>query len=429
MRRLSIILLLVAMSVTVAMAQCVIDNNNQTVGISPPANTLDCVVNDGSTLFDETLQLLFPTSYSGVDLDSIILTSLTNLPSGITYTCNPPSCKWNGGDRGCILLNGTTTATPGSYGLGVEATAYVSTGGFSLPPQTLDSAAAAGAGFSYELTVITSVQSCPNTIQPLTLNILTPVDTVCAGEEGVLNAVAGGGDGQYTYLWDDQFSSTTSLIQPTPLATKTYSVTVTDGLGSTITASATIVVNPVPVADFTAVVDTTNGMVTFTSTSTAATDLSWDFGDGQFGVGSPVTNTYAVFNADTAYDVQLLAIDNVNGCGPDSITKTIDFTAANDTVPDTTTTIIDIYDAPVQAKIFPNPNNGEFDVWVNLGSVNENISMQLISIEGRQVYTETIRSNGGELKLPVSVNNLNKGIYFLYIRSQEVTAVSKILIK
>ena len=54
-------------------------------------------------------------------LQSIRVTSITGLPPGISYVCNPSNCIFNGNTKGCLLF-GDTTETPGSYPLTVNTT-------------------------------------------------------------------------------------------------------------------------------------------------------------------------------------------------------------------------------------------------------------------------------------------------------------------
>lgn len=67
-----------------------------------------------NTAYDFTFTLAIPKSItlSGLTLsiNSVsIATSgaVKNLPSGLSYTCNPPNCVFKSGEKGCILITGT----------------------------------------------------------------------------------------------------------------------------------------------------------------------------------------------------------------------------------------------------------------------------------------------------------------------------------
>jgi len=64
-----------------------------------------------------------------VTIDSINLTSVTGLPSGFSYTCDPPSCGFPGGTSECAELYSTVNPTAsdiGLYNIIFETTSYAS---------------------------------------------------------------------------------------------------------------------------------------------------------------------------------------------------------------------------------------------------------------------------------------------------------------
>ena len=63
-----------------------------------------------NTIKDTTLSV----GYVKVDYGE--MTSISGLPPGISYVCNPLSCRVNGGMKGCILFYGTCS-TPGVYNI------------------------------------------------------------------------------------------------------------------------------------------------------------------------------------------------------------------------------------------------------------------------------------------------------------------------
>jgi gliding motility-associated-like protein len=91
--------------------------------------------------------------------------------------------------------------------------------------------------------ILTDANNCIETIDftistpnPMTV-VLTPTNISCNGQnDGIITAVASGGDSNYSYEWDN------SLITATinNLAANTYTVTVTDGNGCTVSVSEII---------------------------------------------------------------------------------------------------------------------------------------------------------------------------------------------
>src|SRR6185312_1855040 len=83
--------------------------------------------------------------------------------------------------------------------------------------------------------------STRNNAPPVTAN--ANHDTVCAGNSVTLN-----GGGANTYVWA---GGVTNGVAFTPAATQTYTVTGSDPIGCTNTATIQVVVNPIPVVNVT----------------------------------------------------------------------------------------------------------------------------------------------------------------------------------
>jgi gliding motility-associated-like protein len=97
------------------------------------------------------------------------------------------------------------------------------------------------AGGSYIATV-TDASGCSSTVtitiaEPAAITgVATSTASACSSNTGTATVVASGGDGNYTYLWSN--NGTTSTISN--LAPSTYNVTITDGNGCTGTTSTTV---------------------------------------------------------------------------------------------------------------------------------------------------------------------------------------------
>jgi hypothetical protein len=80
--------------------------------------------------YDEVVYFKVPRDAGNIDsaaagtyIDSIVLSSVTNLPPGLTYQCDIPSCTWNFDSVGCASISGTPT-TSGSYQISLDATVW-----------------------------------------------------------------------------------------------------------------------------------------------------------------------------------------------------------------------------------------------------------------------------------------------------------------
>ena len=158
------------------------------------------------------------------------------------------------------------------------------------------------------------------------------VETACSPLEMTLPVIAGA----QNVAWD--FGDGTTSNQATPnyawenttggLDNYIVSVTGETEHGCAGLAVDLITVKPQPTAAFNA--DALSGCepldAAFTSTSTAGTDLSWNFGDGTSVSGSYVNHTFDGIDSNTAFDVTLTATHPL-GCA-DVATATVDVFAA-----------------------------------------------------------------------------------------------------
>ena len=153
------------------------------------------------------------------------LVDFTDLSS--TGCNNIRAHHWNFGDPGSGSLNVDTVQNPSHI--------------YSQPG-------------SYTITLI--VENCTHdadTIQqtiyipPCSVSISLENDTICLGECIDLTATLDGGQGPFSIYWDNNIVDTTlGPITVCPTITTTYNVHVTDSLGHTDSASATVLVMPNP---------------------------------------------------------------------------------------------------------------------------------------------------------------------------------------
>ncbi len=184
-----------------------------------------------------------------------------------------------------------------------------------------------------------------NVNDPLDVTAFIDMD-ICEGQDANLSAIANGGDGNYTYNWTDDLGNPVGngqFITVTPAVTTTYTVTVTDGCGSTaVTDQVTVTVNPLPTINF--VVNNATGCapleVTFTDNSApAGTNCLWDFGDTFFSTDCGVTSH--TYTQPGCYDVSL-TITTAAGCSnsltqPNMVCVSENAVADFDFTPDSTT--------------------------------------------------------------------------------------------
>ena len=147
--------------------------------------------------------------------------------------------------------------------------------------------------------------------------------TICEGQSVSISALDQGGDGNYTYTWDDGNGNILNgqFQIVSPMVTTTYTVTLSDECGTTtVSDDATITINPIPTIDLS--VDIIAGCspvtVALTNNSTPTSDnFLWEFGDTYTSSNcGPISHTYT---EPGCYDVTLTA--SSGGCS-NSLTQT-----------------------------------------------------------------------------------------------------------
>lgn len=84
-----------------------------------------------SVAYSTTIQVSIGTSYSAATINSATVTSVTGLPTGLSYSVNPTNGVINGGSSGCMLIAGTpATGTAGSYTVTANVTVNTNFGAF-----------------------------------------------------------------------------------------------------------------------------------------------------------------------------------------------------------------------------------------------------------------------------------------------------------
>ncbi len=257
-----------------ANAQCV-PVSQASPGFSPKPDSISCYVigqtvsGTGTAIYFKNYDLL-----AGLTVEYLSFDSITNLPTGMAYTFNNPlGTQYLNSETGCINFSGVPTSGCGQYRLGV----YVRLKLQGLPVikgEFGDIAKMIGVpnSFAYILRVRSSTENCPcvqytpanNTdsvgvtkpgrkacIPGATQCTGTPVNNLsvnvggigyaCTGGNVTLTPAAANGTAPYIYQWavtTGNALSCTACQNPTAIITQnsSYSLTVTDAAGLTVTA-------------------------------------------------------------------------------------------------------------------------------------------------------------------------------------------------
>ncbi len=165
-----------------------------------------------------------PTSVTGAIAVTIISVATT-----------PALC--NGAANGDVTVTGSATVT----GYSINGGAFGGSNTFSgLIAGTYNVAVIDANGCTATGTAIVT--------EPAVVTITASADvTICNGQSTTISAIATGGNGTYSYLWNDPSAATTSSVSISPTATgaNTFTVTVLDGNGcGPATDNVVVTVNP-----------------------------------------------------------------------------------------------------------------------------------------------------------------------------------------
>jgi hypothetical protein len=77
---------------------------------------------------------------------------------------------------------------------------------------------------------------------------------------------------------------------------------------------------------------------------------------------------------------------------------------------------------------YPNPNNGKFNLSFNLKDKGDT-EVSIFNVEGKKVYTETLKDFSGDYSKAIDLSGSPKGIYFLNVTQGKNNLVKKIVIE
>ncbi|MBI2966991.1 MAG: gliding motility-associated C-terminal domain-containing protein [Bacteroidetes bacterium] len=198
----------------------------------------------GTGVFNNPLSLTasYTPSAADISIGSVTIILTTNDPAGpcpsafdaMILTINPlPVISFSVSNVMCYgNSDGSVSAIVSD---GTPAYSYLWN---TTPAQTASNATGLSSG-SYTVT-ITDSKTCSSSgsvsvTQPLPLTLTdSSIATTCGSSNGIAMVTAGGGTGGYTYQWDAAAGSQTTSAA-TGLAAGTYSVTVSDNNGCTVT--------------------------------------------------------------------------------------------------------------------------------------------------------------------------------------------------
>ncbi|MEM6269103.1 MAG: PKD domain-containing protein [Bacteroidota bacterium] len=244
----------------------------------------------------------------------------------------------------------------------------------------------------------------------LTLNIppvvnLGPDVLLCDGATDTLDA----GNAGSSYVW----SSSANTGQTEPIsAAGTVSVVVTDTNGCTGTDTIIVSTGVTPTAAFSQMQMGGQGLTyAFTDQSTGTpTQWSWNFGDNNTSTMQSPTHTYA---AGGTYTVTLTV---TNGCGTTDSTFVI------------TAVGIEQGLAGGLVSLYPNPNDGRFNLEFSGLNSTTGIEMRVMNMNGQIILESKIEEQGSFVK-EIDMTRFAKGMYLMQISAEDEQILQRFVVE
>lgn len=333
--------------------------------------------------------------------------------------------------NGCLTTTTSTLTNQGGFTLTITPDQTICFGN----PTTI-AAGGAGSGSSYSwdngvgsgsnhiitpsstttYTVIANdIQGCSRTMSTVvtvnsqpTVTVTPSNPTICNGESVTLVA-----SGAQSYVWNN--GTTLNSITVTPSSQTQYVVIGQNGSCSGTPTNIMINVDPSPtiVANASPLTVPIGGTVNFNNNGSVATTYNWTFGDGTTSSQGSPSHTY---NTDGTYNVVLSG--DLGNC---SKTDTIIIIVGNGGP-----TSIDNFNIEEAITVFPNPNNGTFNLTIKL-PYYQNIEFSIFDAIGKQVYTNK-EENILSKEMSINLDNQAKGIYYLKIKTDLGQTVKQVSI-
>jgi hypothetical protein len=313
-------------------------------------------------------------------------------PGTIVLTATIKNVSCNGGSNGSVSVAASGGLSPYTYSWSNGATTTSISG---LTAGTYSVTVADSCGYINTKSV--------TLIQPAGLSVTANVtaDNKCYGDSsGSANTTVSGGTGLYTYNWNPGGEATSNIIS---LTAGTYTVTVRDSCGATVTATATITQPPALLVkldsvNVTNIVSCNGKAKAIASGGTPPFTYKWLPG------GQTIDSIYN--QCSGAY---CCTVTDNSGCS-----KSVCIVINN-----ATEGIGNISAGGGQLSVYPNPSNGIFTIESSVAS--NQWSVQVYNMMGQQVYIGKLNATSTQIDLSAN----SQGIYLYRVITETGSLVGE----
>jgi hypothetical protein len=377
---------------------------------------------------------------------TVTVNAIPNVNSGSSTICS--------GQSAVVSASGATT-----YSWNTGAT----TSSISVTPasSTVYSVTGTSNGCSKTITTTVTVNAIPN--------VNSTSSSICSGQSATITS-----SGATTYLWNTGVNTQSMTVSPT--TTTVYTVTGTNSSGCTKSSTSTVTVNALPnIATTASQNNLCSGQSTVLSAS-GATSYTWSTNAGSVTTSSasvsPITNTtYTVTgsngNCSAANTIAItvnatptapaitqsagvlssssstgnqwyLNGNIIAGATGQTYTPTQNgnytvvvtsggCSSATSTAYSYNTTGIAVATNGIQVDLYPNPNNGQFDLKIDL-SKGDNYTLQIVNALGQIVHSEKPELRSGHFEKHLDISIQGAGLYYFILRNDKDSFVRKVIV-
>lgn len=238
-----------AVSAPVTISVVTTCQNSGHTGFSPGFDVMPCIT--AGQPVNDTIYFINYTTFSGQTVNYLKFDSISNLPSGLSWSTNKPGNTFLGGDSGFVVISGVTSDSSGQYRL--QENIDMSFGsGYNMG--MINNATANGLfGLTYYLKVACAGGGClpvdttqgqyypfvpytpacaVSTVHPTATITASGSTTICQGSSVTLTATAG----PYNYYWSTGATSQSIVVD----SAATVTVMVYNAIDSAVSGPVTV---------------------------------------------------------------------------------------------------------------------------------------------------------------------------------------------
>ena len=234
-------------------------------------------------------------------------------------------------------------------------------------------------------------------------------DALCFGGEGSITIEASGGTGNVFFSTDGGSNYSYAVGTAENFPEGTYSISISDANDCITDLDSSLAIEQpdeltITLESSADITDEADGEIVV-SAAGGTNPYSFTINPS---AGTQNPDTIFTFSAGEGGDY-IVEVDDANNCGPVSTSTITISDLTNISNPDI-----------LNASIYPNPSSGMVTVEFNTDKAE--MTMEVFSIDGRNVMSRQVYSKGGHVKETLDLSSLDKGMYMIRVDQQTLSS-------